>query len=1055
MYNMNFSNIQEILDRNTGYKFDVPGVRLPKIIIPEDDLKSLNLEKETSNYDFLRALSRRGFLQLKLKKDSQDYKKYQERAKYELQTFEELGFTDYILLCWDIINWCKKNGVPTGLGRGCLTYDSQVLTKDGYKSLGEVKIGDCVINSSGQWDEVIDTHIYDCDEELISFKTQCDTFSEVAMTKDHKILGMKDPFKRDSSGHVKSYNNLDLKQVFSEKNLIWDKADNFNKLDYFVRYIGRTNRIKDIESIDLAKFADRYDDDFVYEDHQVSDNHPLCINQITRESKISSNCLRSIKSGHVNKKRNSRYDRALNKLNEYLCSNGFSFNDFIDFPSKVVKKIPRYLFIDEKFCYVLGFFIGDGWVKTKGSSIGFAFNSEKDLKQLQAIKEYFKDYLQYENWSKKKKLVQLILNSKILKGLFSNLCEKKTNGKEIPSDFMNLPDNKLRSLLSGLIDSDGCRSKDRVSFDSTSINLINQARWLFEYFGYACSVSRRYQENYNVSYKIKANYKHTTSQYFNNGKYLFIKILNKNTKKNDSNKVYDITVKNNPSYSTDKFIVHNSCSGSLIMYLIGVTGIDPIKHNLYFERFVSKTRAKKQVIDGVTYLDGSLAPDVDSDICLYRRKEVINYLKDKYNGNLSGILQFNTLSGKLLIKECGKSVGNKSENEMKEVAEHIDKVFGKVEDLEHAYNNERDSNFKNWCDRSSVNKKIYNISLKLRDLIKNKSCHPSGYLISYNPLVETIATETIKPKAEDGEKDETERRLVCSADMATASLVAIKVDLLGLKNVSIVKDICGQIGIDIKDININDEFIYQQYQDLKYPKGLFQIEANTNYKVLKKVKPKNINELSAVLGLARPGALSFVDQYASYTNHGFYSKIHPIIDDILEKTGGVCIYQETVMQMFTKIGFSLAESETIRRVIGKKKQEEVLEWKDKIYNKCKENKIDKTVGDLIWKICSDSASYQFNKCLSPDTVVETPQGDDLLFNIRVGDKVLAYDIDKNKDHYVEVVGIHNSKVELFEVEFEDGRKIKCSKDHKFLNEHGRMMPLREILDKKYSIVCKD
>jgi DNA polymerase-3 subunit alpha len=111
-----------------------------------------------------------------------------------------------------------------------------------------------------------------------------------------------------------------------------------------------------------------------------------------------------------------------------------------------------------------------------------------------------------------------------------------------------------------------------------------------------------------------------------------------------------------------------SAAGSLILYLIGVTNIDPVKYDLYFERFISKIRAKKQVIDGVTYLDGSLMCDVDLDICYYNRHKVLQYLEEKFKGKTSKILTLNTLSGKLLIKECGKIIGEKTDQEMTEVS---------------------------------------------------------------------------------------------------------------------------------------------------------------------------------------------------------------------------------------------------------------------------------------------------------------------------------------------------------------------------------------------------
>ena len=101
---------------------------------------------------------------------------------------------------------------------------------------------------------------------------------------------------------------------------------------------------------------------------------------------------------------------------------------------------------------------------------------------------------------------------------------------------------------------------------------------------------------------------------------------------------------------------------------MGVTEIDSVKYDLFFERFVSKIRAKKTVIDGVTYLDGSLMCDIDMDVCYYRRKEVLRYLDEEFEGKTAKIRTLNTLSGKLVIKECGKTVEDKSETEMNRVS---------------------------------------------------------------------------------------------------------------------------------------------------------------------------------------------------------------------------------------------------------------------------------------------------------------------------------------------------------------------------------------------------
>lgn len=388
-----------------------------------------------------------------------------------------------------------------------------------------------------------------------------------------------------------------------------------------------------------------------------------------------------------------------------------------------------------------------------------------------------------------------------------------------------------------------------------------------------------------------------------------------------------------------------SAAGSLVLYLLGVTKVDPIKYELFFERFISKIRAKKQVVDGITYLDGSLMCDVDIDICYYNRSKVIKFLEQLFEGRTSKILTLTTLSGKLLIKECGKIVEEKTETEMNEVSALIPKTFGQVMDLKEAY--DEVDELKKWCDN---NPRVYNTALKLRNLIKNKSVHASGMMLSYYPIEESCPVELTSDKEQ-----------VSSYDMNWASISNVKLDLLGLRSVSIVDRVCKLVGIKIEDIDFNDVFIYQSIQDLKTPHGCFQIEADTNFKVCKKVKPKNLEELSGVLALARPGALEFVEQYANFTNNNVYEPIHPFFDSVLNSSGGVALYQEQLMKMSHKIGFTLDEAEVLRRIVGKKKVEEVKKWKEKISDKIKENNLAPEIGDILWRILENSANYSFNK----------------------------------------------------------------------------------------------
>lgn len=422
--------------------------------------------------------------------------------------------------------------------------------------------------------------------------------------------------------------------------------------------------------------------------------------------------------------------------------------------------------------------------------------------------------------------------------------------------------------------------------------------------------------------------------------------------------VYDVI-----NYCADENIPtglgRGSAAGSLVLYLIGVTHVDPIKYGLYFERFISKTRAKKQIVDGITYLDGELMCDVDIDVCYYNRPKVLQYLEEKFKGKTAKILTLNTLTSKLLIKECGKVVASKDETEMNTVSSYIPKVFGKVQSLDTAV--EEVPEFRDWCDK---NQNVYNVAKKLGGLIKNKGVHPSGVLLSYKDLESSCPVEL------SSDKDP-----VSGYDMNWVSLSNVKLDILGLRSVSVVDQACKEIGINVTDINLEDPFIYQKLQDLRSPHGIFQIEADANFRVCQKVKPKNLEQLSAVLALARPGALAFVDQYANYSNNDVCDTIHPVFDDILSTTGGVCLYQEQMMQMAHKIGFTLDEAEILRRIVGKKKVAEVKKWKKKIAEKVKQNNLDPDVGDVLWKVLEDSANYSFNKshslayaCLAASTV---------------------------------------------------------------------------------------
>jgi DNA polymerase III subunit alpha len=388
-----------------------------------------------------------------------------------------------------------------------------------------------------------------------------------------------------------------------------------------------------------------------------------------------------------------------------------------------------------------------------------------------------------------------------------------------------------------------------------------------------------------------------------------------------------------------------SAAGSLVLFLIGVTDVDPIKYDLFFERFVSKSRAKKTIKDGITYLDGSLLADVDNDIAYEHRQTVIDYIERKHPNRTSKILTLNTLSGKLCVKECGKLVGGLSEQEVNLISDSIPKNFGIVMKLSEAKS--ASEKFSDFCDK---NESIYKISLKLEGLNKNTGVHPSGIAISYKPITEICPTQRTAEGA-----------LVSCYDMNDVAELMVKFDILGLRTLTAIHKTAKRVGISPENINLESKEIYKNLSNLRTPHGLFQIEADANYMVCKKIKPKNIEELSAVIAIARPGAMDFISHYERYARTGEFQSIHKFFDDVLNYTGGIPLYQEQLMKMAVKIGFTLDESEQIRRIVGKKKIDQMPKWKNKIIKMVKEKGLEEEVGLVLWKVAEDSANYSFNK----------------------------------------------------------------------------------------------
>jgi DNA polymerase-3 subunit alpha len=386
-----------------------------------------------------------------------------------------------------------------------------------------------------------------------------------------------------------------------------------------------------------------------------------------------------------------------------------------------------------------------------------------------------------------------------------------------------------------------------------------------------------------------------------------------------------------------------SAAGSLILYLIGVTGIDPIQNKLIFERFISRARAKSQIIDGIRYIDGDMAPDVDLDICTDRREEVIAYLKEKYSGKFCKLPTIYTLATRQAVKDVSKIFGRFSEDQINLITKMIPVKFGQPSSIEDSIKESE-----SFAQFAKENEDIIDCALTLEDMMRQKGGHASAYLIGHDLFDSYLPCEL------DGSGE-----VVCSFDMHYAQKETIKLDLLGLHGVTLVANIEKSLGMKFDDFDPNDPEVYALSQSGDLPYGLFQIGADANFRVFRKVKPQDWEGLSAVIALARPGALAYVDEYCENQFNDYFG--HTVLQEILSKTHNVPLYQEQALAIAHRVFFfSLEEAELIRRAVGKKKPEEIAKWKEKIYEAGKQHSIREEICDFYWKLLEESANYSFN-----------------------------------------------------------------------------------------------
>lgn len=395
-----------------------------------------------------------------------------------------------------------------------------------------------------------------------------------------------------------------------------------------------------------------------------------------------------------------------------------------------------------------------------------------------------------------------------------------------------------------------------------------------------------------------------------------------------------------------------SVASSIVAWLCNITDVDPIETGLFFTRFLSKARAKKTVVEGVTYMDGGLVADIDMDFCFYRRHEVIDYVNRRYPGQTAKLLTTSTLTSRILLKDLAKVWLNAPEDQAKEVSGLIEdknnvpvsieeSLFGDLKWQAGDTEKGKPPNAKltAWCDQHP---EVRDLALQLEGLNSGEGVHASALAIAAMPIRKLIPLKQVTDK-------EGEKHVATGYDMYDAQELVLKFDILGLKTLSVLND-CGRaLGIDWRKIDVHDSSIYAYLRDFKRRYGIFQLETFAQGTAAAKVKPRNFEQLAAVVAIARPGAIAYLGQFADYVNEGKYTPIHPLIDNILRPTGGVCCYQEQYLAMLVKVGMHPDRAENARKVLGKKLREKVPEVMAEIREVCLKNG-HSSAADVIAKI---------------------------------------------------------------------------------------------------------
>ena len=384
-----------------------------------------------------------------------------------------------------------------------------------------------------------------------------------------------------------------------------------------------------------------------------------------------------------------------------------------------------------------------------------------------------------------------------------------------------------------------------------------------------------------------------------------------------------------------------SGAGSLVAYCLNITGIDPLRYQLIFERFLNPDRVSP--------------PDFDIDFCQTRRGEVIDYVKRKYGAeNVAQIITFGTLGAKTVIRDLARVL----EMPLSE-ADRLAKMVPEAPDMTLDLALQQSPDFRRACENEPNAQRIMKYARVLEGLPRNPGIHAAGVVIGEKPLREIL------PLARDKSGEPCTQFEMKPLDMVGL----LKMDFLGLKTLTIIQETVEWVKktrgveLDITRIPMNDQPAFDLL-NRGDTVAVFQVESKGMRDMLRKIGVSRFEDLIALIALFRPGPMQFLDDFGNRKNgRATIDYDHPKLEPILKETYGIMIYQEQVQQAANVLaGFTLGQGDLLRRAMGKKDPQEMSAMREKFVEGCsKTSHIPRPKAEKIFDTIEKFAGYGFNK----------------------------------------------------------------------------------------------